>query len=472
MTAGVACGTMIPRRIHLVWLGDAPPERLAGRPEEWRRLNPGWEVRVWGDADLAWLRNLDVFRAAGPASTRSNVARYEILLRDGGVYVDFDMRPLRPLDEVVDGRRLVLAEQTAGVLNPAFMAAEPGHGFLAHLVAQVPVSWAAHPGAKSPTTTGPHFLTRTWRRWSAAHGTEGAEVLEPHVVYPVNHLQGHLAGGDFPDSVAVHEWDGSWIPASASGRARASSVRSMAGRVLRRVRTAPSPPGGLGVTPVGDGRVLVPLRPGVALLGPQDLTLLASLAEGGTGGLAVVERIRSLVRHGDTVVQLGARDPLLAVVAGRAVARPGRVIVVAEDEPTASRIADAVAVDRRLGMKGHVEVLAPARWHERAEARARRWPEIGVLWVEAGSAACTLLAGLLPSVRRGEVRTVIAELDDGLDAAGWTSMARTLGGLVEAGGRLLRVSSTGTAPMPVEGLEQGESPLTVRLDRPESPHAG
>ncbi len=289
---------MIPRHLHLIWLGGPIPDRLVGRPDDWRRLNPGWDITVWGDDDLAWLQHRELFLGAGPASTRSNVARYEILHRFGGVYADFDMRPVRPLDELGTDHRLLLAEQSPGVLNPALMGGEAGHPFLAHLLAQLPLSWRLHAGAKSPTTTGPHFLTRTWRRWSAVEAGHGALVLEPHMAFPVNHLQADLVGEDFPDALVVHEWDGSWI---TPGGAAPWGPRRALRRLLDMARTfgargAPTARGGAGpaVVPMPDGRVLVPLDPGVALL--EDLPRIADVVTGGTALAGCVLRMRSVAR--------------------------------------------------------------------------------------------------------------------------------------------------------------------------------
>lgn len=92
---------MIERKLHFIWLGPRPV------PEEWlvpwRALHPGWDVRLWREADLAALpmvnrAHFDALLAAGCWHGAADVARYEILLAEGGVYVDIDSRPLRTFE--------------------------------------------------------------------------------------------------------------------------------------------------------------------------------------------------------------------------------------------------------------------------------------------------------------------------------------------------------------------------------------
>jgi hypothetical protein len=92
---------MIPRKLHFVWLGPKPV------PEEWlaawREYHPDWVVRLWREADLAALemvnrKHFDALLADKCWHGAADIARYEILLNEGGVYVDIDSKPLRTFD--------------------------------------------------------------------------------------------------------------------------------------------------------------------------------------------------------------------------------------------------------------------------------------------------------------------------------------------------------------------------------------
>src|SRR3954452_9252859 len=89
-------GLLIPRIIHRVWLGDgAMPPEYEAFGETWAQHHPGWEMRLWRSSDLPPLRNQDLFDRATSFAQQSDIARYELLLRHGGVYVDTDFECLR-----------------------------------------------------------------------------------------------------------------------------------------------------------------------------------------------------------------------------------------------------------------------------------------------------------------------------------------------------------------------------------------
>src|SRR5262249_21692580 len=88
----------IPRLIHQVWIGPLPPpiERL----RTWGERHSGWEYRLWTEHNIPFpLRNQAQFDASPQYCGKSDILRYEVLLRHGGIYVDADMRCLRPFEE-------------------------------------------------------------------------------------------------------------------------------------------------------------------------------------------------------------------------------------------------------------------------------------------------------------------------------------------------------------------------------------
>ena len=92
---------MIPRLLHHIWLGPRPvPDAWAA---EWARLHPGWEQRIWREADLAKLKmrlraKYTAQLEAGCWHGAADIARLEVLRRHGGVYIDIDSRPLRTFE--------------------------------------------------------------------------------------------------------------------------------------------------------------------------------------------------------------------------------------------------------------------------------------------------------------------------------------------------------------------------------------
>ncbi|HRQ73263.1 MAG TPA: hypothetical protein PLU35_09570 [Phycisphaerales bacterium] len=78
----------VPRVFHQVWLGGDVPEGLLRVQQRMLELHPGWEHVLWTEDTLPPLINAEQFDEAPEPQFKADVARYELLARFGGVYVD------------------------------------------------------------------------------------------------------------------------------------------------------------------------------------------------------------------------------------------------------------------------------------------------------------------------------------------------------------------------------------------------
>jgi mannosyltransferase OCH1-like enzyme len=181
------------------------PAHLEAYVASWTRVNPGWEHRVWGEQDLGWLQNQGLFDAAEEHTDRvgqfrSDIARYEILHRFGGVYVDCDFEARKPIDDLLEGVDCFAAWETDGAwLNNAIVGAVPGHPLFADLIRALPGNVARRCGKRPNVMTGPQFFTPIARRH---HVTKFPAAL----FYPYLYDELHRGGAEFDDAYAVHHW--------------------------------------------------------------------------------------------------------------------------------------------------------------------------------------------------------------------------------------------------------------------------
>lgn len=171
---------MIPRVLHRIWLDhrdgarDPLPQEFARNGQQWQALHPDWDVMLWRDrGELPPMNNARVFADAARWYPRdwkrfeADVLRLELLWRYGGVYVDTDVRPVKPVDELLDGVSCLVGRspQSLGGWHPitnAVMAATPRHPYIAALLNQLaPVVRQYHRKPLS-RSIGPWHLTRVW----------------------------------------------------------------------------------------------------------------------------------------------------------------------------------------------------------------------------------------------------------------------------------------------------------------------
>lgn len=192
----------IPRTIHQIWLGPAPPP--LDLIETWRDAHPDWEHRLWTDAELPRpLVNQAQLEAMGELCGKADVLRYELLLRHGGVYVDADMECLRPLPESLLADPCFTAyeseEHRPGVIANGVIGAEPGHPLMAAMIMAIRrLEPASLRGRVAAWTTGSYAFTR------AVHAQAAAVRVHPSGLFYPDHYLGPGRGD--ARAVGRHDW--------------------------------------------------------------------------------------------------------------------------------------------------------------------------------------------------------------------------------------------------------------------------
>lgn len=196
---------IIPKTIHRIWLGgnEMPPDYVRFG-ESWSRHHPGWEMRLWTDDDLPPLshpESLDRCRNFGEAS---DVLRYEVLNRFGGVYVDTDVECLRSLEPLISDATAFAAYARPGLIGSAVVGSVPGHPAITKALEVV----CERAGSGSQVeATGPIALTGVLKN------APDVELFGRETFYPLDYWEIPFAdaqGDVVADAYAVHHWHATW----------------------------------------------------------------------------------------------------------------------------------------------------------------------------------------------------------------------------------------------------------------------
>lgn len=155
----------IPKTIHLIWVGPKPfPQSSVETIRSWKAHHPDWtfifwtdrkrpspckdmKVRLVEDFDFQFLK--EKYEESKNWGEKSDLWRYEILYKYGGIYIDHDARCLRPFHCLNTGYDFYAClemphegiEDLAVTAGIGIIGAKPGHPVLREAIQKVLDRW-------------------------------------------------------------------------------------------------------------------------------------------------------------------------------------------------------------------------------------------------------------------------------------------------------------------------------------------
>lgn len=222
---------MIPRVIHQIWKTPDIPASHRYWSSSWQRLNSNFKYRIWNHSDIERLIEKDfptwksVFYGYKENKSHIDLARYLILKKHGGLYVDLDCECLRPQEDLLTGHKLVVGTEPITHLNAArsehpqlpylacsgFLGSVPDHPFWDHLFEKFKQN-SKQVNPLDPT--GGLVLTEALLNSNMA----GITILDPEILYPADKQacsSGKINDLEFFDKItknsyAIHHWKNPW----------------------------------------------------------------------------------------------------------------------------------------------------------------------------------------------------------------------------------------------------------------------
>ncbi|MBA3954264.1 hypothetical protein H0X48_03025 [Candidatus Dependentiae bacterium] len=215
-----AGNNQIPKIIHQIWLGSELPVKYHHFQDLLKKFHPTWQYKLWRDADIAEFKlvNQAAYNEAINFGEKSDIARYEILEREGGIYFDTDVQCLQPFDFLTERYDFFAAleplpknSMTCLSLANAIIGSRPGHPLLKECIKQIknpPIATAGwHPILKTVVKTGPVLLTRAAYQHRNSLLNKGM-ILPSECFTPAN---SNSVNKNDSYRFCIHHWDHSWM---------------------------------------------------------------------------------------------------------------------------------------------------------------------------------------------------------------------------------------------------------------------
>lgn len=194
--------TLIPKIIHYVWVGGKPLTPLAEHClKSWQRYLPEYEIKRWDESnstmDHQYVRAM---YAAKKWAFVSDYIRFEVLAREGGVYLDTDLEIFRPIDEFLALPGFV-GRSKSGQIESSIIGAVPQAPFV-----EAARAWYDRDTEHSIANTSPLVLER-----AIAASPEGTvTILDYTHFHPIN--EGEVLTSEAKArAYGVHHWAESWV---------------------------------------------------------------------------------------------------------------------------------------------------------------------------------------------------------------------------------------------------------------------
>ena len=222
---------MIPKTIHYCWFGGKPkPKSVQRCIGSWRKFCPDYEIKEWNEENfdvnmIPYTR--DAYKA-GRYAFVSDVARFQVLYQEGGVYFDTDVEVIRPIDDLVERGAFMGWEKADASGN---MHVAPGLGLAAPkhfpFYKEVLDGFASLPyylenGQWNPYTMIPLVTDLLKQKGLRVDGTfQNVNVIN---IYPADYLcpMDSLTGKiELTDNThTIHHYSMSWLPKSSQWRVK------------------------------------------------------------------------------------------------------------------------------------------------------------------------------------------------------------------------------------------------------------
>lgn len=211
---------VIPHIIHQIWIGGPVPQAFESYMNSWKRMNPDWEYRLWTDEnihELFPLYNQCFYDQTESMGVKSDLLKWEIIYRFGGIYVDVDFECLHSFDFLNFRYDFYTAYQPLDAffvqLGAALYAASPGHPILKHCIETIKDDWHEK-GA--PKKSGPVHFSKSFMAMAGKDGF--CDIAFPaFYFYPLGSQETILRYAQWmrDGAWAVHHWAKSWMPKNA-----------------------------------------------------------------------------------------------------------------------------------------------------------------------------------------------------------------------------------------------------------------
>ena len=213
---------VIPKIIHQIWIGNKKlPNKYIKYMKSWKKFNPSWDYILWDDEKVKnfKLKNHVAYYSSSNYGYKSDILRYEILHKFGGLYADTDFECLKPIPDnlLIFDFIVSMMFDNEPTLGNALILSSPENKLIKKLITNITTLINKNNSKEVFEKSGPYYISKNYFL-----STE--EDIKKYLVLPSNYLYprpNFIEGDTYNEiefkkeySLAIHHWGMSWFKES------------------------------------------------------------------------------------------------------------------------------------------------------------------------------------------------------------------------------------------------------------------
>ncbi|SFU66016.1 glycosyltransferase family 32 protein [Butyrivibrio sp. M55] len=209
--------SMIPKVIHYCWFGDKEiPVFLKECMESWKEMCPDYEIKRWDENNFDVSKYLFTKQAyeKGKYGFVSDVARLDILYECGGIYMDTDVRLIKPFDDLLFNKGFVGTERWGNINSGGGIGAVAHHPMIKEMLDyRLKFPFIYEDGTLNIETNGLYETTPFVRHGFRVDNT--LQIVNNITVYPASvfHPYDYMSCEENIENstIGIHYFYGGWM---------------------------------------------------------------------------------------------------------------------------------------------------------------------------------------------------------------------------------------------------------------------
>lgn len=120
----------VPKVIHYCWFGRNPkPQVIKNCIASWKKYCPGYEIKEWNETNYNINKNEYTKKAYASKKYAflTDYVRLDLLYTYGGIYMDTDVKLIKPIDDLVEKGNFMSFEKVGRINTGVGFASEKGN---------------------------------------------------------------------------------------------------------------------------------------------------------------------------------------------------------------------------------------------------------------------------------------------------------------------------------------------------------